>query len=431
MNEHVQAERVEAEKVKADLEAVLGLDKPKKSLRRLTPTVLAAALVAAVLLYFLGGSGGSNNGVGYVTEPVTETDLTVTVTATGAVQPTNEVEISSELSGIVRTVLVDYNSAVTTGQILAELDTDKLQSTVDSSRAKLQAAKAKVSEAKATVLETKLERERQQMLVDKKVGATQQLETAEAAHQRALAAQESAEADAAAAAADLALNETNLSKAEIRSPITGVVLSRNVEPGQTVASSLQAPVLFTIAEDLTKMEVQVDVDEADVGNVREGQKATFTVDAYPDKKFEAEIRELRFGSEVVQGVVTYKAVLTADNSELLLRPGMTATAEIIAEQIDEALTVPNAALRFSPPEGSPNADQRSFLQKIMPGPPRLRRPSSTQTPVTAERKVWVLAGGAPKEVGVKAGPSDGKRTQILEGDLKPGDAVIVDTTTKR
>jgi HlyD family secretion protein len=392
---------------------------------------LVAVLAAAgLLLYFAFGTGGSSDGVNYVTEPVTKGDLTVTVTATGTVQPTNEVEISSELSGIVRNVLVDYNSAVTTGQTLAELDTDKLRSTVDSSKAKLQAAKAKVSEAEATVLETKLERDRQERLVTKRVGAEQQLETADAAHKRALAALESAKADVAAAAADLALNETNLSKADIRSPITGVVLSRNVEPGQTVASSLQAPVLFTIAEDLTKMEVQVDVDEADVGNVREGQKATFTVDAYPDKKFTATIRELRFGSEVVQGVVTYKAVLTTDNSALLLRPGMTATAEIVVAHVKDALTVPNAALRFSPAE-TQKVDNRNFLQKIMPGPPHLRRPSTTEQPTGADRKVWVLKDGSPEEVSVTVGPTDGKRTQIVKGNLQPGQAVIVDAAASK
>lgn len=436
MNEFVQADTVKAEtvrakKVEADIEAVLGLDKPKATLGRYRSKLVLAALAGmAVLLYAIFGTGGSNSGARYVTEPVTKGAITVAVTATGTVQPTNEVEISSELSGIVRNVLVDYNSAVTTGQTLAELDTDKLSSTVDSSRAKLQAAKAKVSEAEATVLETRLERERQQQLVTRRVGAAQQLETAEAAHQRALAALESAKADVAAATADLALNETNLEKAVIRSPITGVVLSRVVEPGQTVASSLQAPVLFTIAEDLTKMEVQVDVDEADVGSVREGQKASFTVDAHPDRTFTAEIRELRYGSEVVQGVVTYKAVLTTDNSELLLRPGMTATAEIVVAHVQDALTVPNAALRFSPPSGEA-VDKRNFLQKLMPGPPRMRRPSSPSEPTGAERKVWVLSDGNPQEMTVTVGATDGKRTEIVQGELTPGQAVIVDTETAR
>ena len=427
----VEIETVEASKVKADIEAVLGLDKPKSRLRRARPVLVLAAFAAlAVLLYGLIGPSSSNNGVRYLTEPVTKGDLTVTVTATGTVQPTNEVEVSSELSGIVREVFVDYNSAVTTGQTLAELDTDKLSSTVDNSRAKLQAAKAKVSEAEATVLETSLERDRQQQLVTRRVGATQQLETAEAAHQRALAALESAKADVAAASADLALNETNLSKAVIRSPITGVVLDRAVEPGQTVASSLQAPVLFTIAEDLTKMEVQVDVDEADVGQVQKDQKATFSVDAYPDKKFTATIRELRYGSEVVQGVVTYKAVLTTDNSELLLRPGMTATSEIVVAHVQDAVTVPNAALRFSPPSNE-TADDRNFLQKLMPGPPRLRKPSTAQEPSGAERKLWIMKDGSPEEVTVTVGATDGKRTAIGRGALEPGQAVIVDTESAK
>jgi HlyD family secretion protein len=425
-------EQVQSKKVQAEIEAVLGLDKPKTPLRRWRSWLIAgAAVIAALLLYLVLGTGGSNDGIRYVTEPVTKSDLTVTVTATGTVQPTNEVEVSSELSGIVRNVLVDYNSAVKTGQTLAELDTDKLKSTVDSSRAKLAAAKAKVSEAEATVLEAKLEYARKQTLVAKKVSSDQELESADAAYQRAVAGVESAKADVAAAAADLALNETNLSKALIRSPITGVVLSRNVEPGQTVASSLQAPVLFTIAEDLSKMEVQVDVDEADVGKVKEGQKAIFTVDAYPDKQFSATIRELRFGSEIVQGVVTYKAVLTADNSELLLRPGMTATAEIVVEHVDDAVTVPNAALRFVPPAGHENADRRNFLQKLLPGMPHLRRPSTQATPSSSERNVWVLEDGTPKEVSVTVGASDGKRTQIVKGDIKPGQAVIVDTATSK
>jgi HlyD family secretion protein len=263
-------ELVTSEKVKADIEAVLGLGGRQSALKRWRVPAVTAVISAGVLAYLLFGMGGSKSGVSYVTAPVTKSDLTVTVTATGAVQPTNEVQVSSELSGIVRTVLVDYNSKVKTGETLAVLDTDKLKSAVDSSKAKLAAAKAKVAETEATVLETKLERERKQMLVTRKVGSEQQLDTAEAAFQRALAGLETAKAEVEAAAADLALNDTNLQKADIVSPITGVVLSRNVEPGQTVASSLQAPILFTIAEDLTKMEVQVDIDEADVGNVKEG-----------------------------------------------------------------------------------------------------------------------------------------------------------------
>jgi HlyD family secretion protein len=431
MNEVVPQEKIKPEDAKAELESVLGMGRSAPRLRRFrTVIILGLVAGAALLAYAMLGGGGSANGVRYVTEPVTRDDLTVTVTATGTVQPTNDVEISSELSGIVRTVLVDYNSAVTEGQVLAELDTQKLKSAVDSSSARLQAANANVSEAQASVAETRLDFDRKAKLAKTHAGSILDLEVAEAKLKRALAAEESAKAEVAAASADLAQAETDLKKAQIRSPITGVVLSRNVEPGQTVASSLQAPILFTIAEDLKKMEVQVDVDEADVGNVNEGQKALFTVDAYPGRHFDAEIRELRYGSEVVQGVVTYKAVLTTDNSELLLRPGMTATAEIVVAEVNDALTVPNAALRFSPPS-SEEQDQRSFLQKLMPGPPRLRKPSGAGQPSGPERTVWTVKDGVPDARPVTIGATDGKRTEIVTGDLSVDEAVIVDTESSQ
>ena len=312
---------------------------------------------------FLFGTGSSTQ-QSFVVEPASRVDLTVIITATGSVQPTNQVDVSSELSGTIRSVFVDFNSPVKVGQVLAELDTDKLKATLNSSRAKLASAKAKVLDAEATLVEKKLVYERKKTLATSRVSSQQDLDTAKAAYDRAIAGVESAKADVGVAEADVELNETNLVKSRIVSPINGVVLKRNVDPGQTVASSLQAPVLFTIAEDLTQMEVQVDVDEADVGKVKEGQQGTFSVDAYPDRKFQARIRELRYGSEVVQGVVTYKAVLSTDNSELLLRPGMTATAEIIVQQVTKALTVPNAALRYSPPARQSSEQKTSLLRRL-------------------------------------------------------------------
>lgn len=430
MNEVVPPQKINSDKDRAETEAVLGVGKPTSSLRRFRSAILAGIVLGIGALGYSLLGGGAANGVTYITEPATRANLTVTVTATGTVQPTNDVEISSELSGIVRTVFVDYNSAVTEGQALAELDTRKLKSAVDSSSARLQAAKAKVSEAQASVAETRLDFERKARLAKTQAGSILDLEVAEAKLKRALAIEESAKADVASASANLALAETDLEKALIRSPITGVVLSRNVEPGQTVASSLQAPILFTIAEDLTKMEVRVDVDEADVGKVLEGQKASFAVDAYPDRRFDAEIRELRYGSEVVQGVVTYKAVLTTDNSELLLRPGMTATAEIVVAEVHDVLTVPNAALRFIPPSVQPQ-DQRSFLQKLVPGPPRLRKPSGAQQSRGPERKVWIVSNGAPEARAVTIGATDGKRTEIVKGELETGEGVIVDSERRQ
>lgn len=419
----------ESSKTRPDIEKILGLDEPPASSwfqrRRSTfiVVVLLAVGLAALLLWTMAGSKGSPE---YVTKPVTRDDITVFVSATGTVQPINQVDVSSEQSGTVRKVYVDFNSQVTKDQSLAELDTDKLQATVDSARAKLLAAKSKVKEAEATVTETELELQRKQNLVERRISSAQDLDTAKAAYDRAVASLDSAKADVAAAEADLKLDETNLSKAIITSPINGIVLSRDIEPGQTVAASLEAPTLFTLAEDLSQMEVQVDVDEADVGQVKEKQNATFTVDAYPERTFSARIRSLRYGSETVQNVVTYKAVLTTDNADLLLRPGMTATANIKVKEVKDAITVPNAALRFSPPVTEESSDGRSFLQQLLPGPPPMRNASSNVA-TGSDRKIWVLENGQAREVAVKTGASDGKRTEIVEGDIKPGQAIIVDT----
>jgi HlyD family secretion protein len=387
-------------------------------------------LVALALLVVLARSwSGNGTAVRYVTEPSQRGGLTVIVTATGSVQPTEKVDVSSELSGTVRRVLVDYNSSVKAGDTLATLDTDKLKATVDSSRAKLAASKAKVTDAEATVNEKQRDLARKTTLSTKQITSQQDLDLAQAAYDRAVAGLASARADVGVAEADLKLNETNLAKATITSPIDGVVLTRNVDPGQTVAASLQAPVLFTLARDLKKMELQVDVDEADVGKVRVGQGAMFGVDAFPEKKFPAEIRELRFASETVQGVVTYKALLTVDNSELLLRPGMTATAEIRVTELKDVLLVANAALRYTPPVQT-QSQNGGLLRSLMPGPPRFRAPS-TREQSGPNRTVFVLREGVPVAVPVVVGASDGRRTEITKGALESGEAVIVDQTTAK
>jgi HlyD family secretion protein len=413
------------------IERVLGLDAtgPRPSRRRLVVDgAIGAALVA--LVGWLAALGGSGSDVRYVTEPVLRGNLTVIVTATGSVQPTKHVDISSELSGTVRKVLVDFNSVVKVGQVLAELDTDKLAATVESSRARVAAAKAKVEEARATMVEKERDLARKSDLAKRNVISTLDLDTARAAHDRAMAALASARADVGVAEAELKLNEANLAKAKIVSPINGVVLKRDVDPGQTVASSLQAPVLFTIAEDLRQMEVQVDVDEADVGKVKEGQRATFSVDAYPAKKFSAQIRELRYGSEVVQGVVTYKAVLSTDNAELLLRPGMTATAEIAVQHVEHALLIPNAALRFAPPMQAEPGKGNGLLQKLLPGRPRFR-PATKREDNDTSRTVWILRDGLPTAIAIGIGASDGKHTVVLTGDLSEAHAVIVNAVANR
>jgi HlyD family secretion protein len=414
------------------IEQVLGLGAadttPPSRRRRVAYGALGVALLA--LLVWIVAFRGAAPTVRYVTEPIVRGTLKVIVTATGSVQPTNHVDVSSELSGTMRKVHVDFNSVVKVGQVLAELDTDKLAATVESSRARVAAAKAKVEEAGATSIEKERDLARKSDLADRKVVSTLELDSARAAHGRAVAALASARADVAVAEAELKLNETNLAKAKIVSPINGVVLKRNVDPGQTVASSLQAPVLFSIAEDLKQMEVQVDVDEADVGQVKEGQDATFIVDAYPERRFSARIRELRYGSEVVQGVVTYKAVLSTDNAELLLRPGMTATAELAVQHVEQALLIPNAALRFSPPAQADSDNGKGLLRKLLPGPPRFRKASQREE-TGAQRTVWVLRSGQPAPVAVVIGPSDGKRTALSNGELSQADLVITDSVAIR
>jgi HlyD family secretion protein len=418
----------------ADVKAILGLDKPASSRilrwRNLFWVIAVLALAAGGYKAWSLGTGKSD--VKYATAPASRGALTVIVTATGSAQPITQVNISSELSGTIRKVNVDYNSPVKVGQALAELDTDKLKATIQNVQARLDAATARVADTAATIEEKRSDYERKKTLIARQIISDKDLDLAKAAYDRAVAANKSAVAEVEVVSADLRLNEINLAKACICSPINGVVLKRSVDPGQIVASSLQAPVLFVLAEDLRRMELQVDVDEADVGKVRIGQAATFSVDAYPNRKFPAEIRDVRYGSEVVQGVVTYKAVLTIDNADLLIRPGMTATAEIVVDHVQDALLVPNAALRFSPAATRGSQQSLGLLQRLLPRPPSATfRPPSKQDDSGPNRTVWTLRDGVPVANAVVIGASDGRRTQILKGDLAADQPVIIDTITAK
>ncbi|OWV75328.1 hemolysin secretion protein D [Rhizobium sp. R339] len=409
-----------------DLAAVLAASGKQGKRRRWRGRLLVLLVVvaaAAVAAYIYMGRGRSE--VSYATQPAKRGDLTVLVTATGSVQPTEQVDISSELSGTVRDVNVDYNSAIKSGDVLAQLDTNKLEADVKSSRAKLNSAKANVAKANADLESASTSLERLKSLVRSNVSTQQSLDDATYKYDSAVAAKQINEAEVLASEADLQLAEVNLAKAKIVSPIDGVILTRSVNPGATVAASLSAPVLFTIAGDLKKMELQVDVDEADVGQIAVGQKAKFTVDAYPDRNFPAEIEQIRFASEVVNNVVTYKAVLSVDNADLLLRPGMTATADITVEAVKNTLMVPNSALRYAPPQTETRG--RGIFGLF--GPPRQRRnagPALTGT----ERRVWVLRNGRPAPVVIQVGSSDGQFTQVVSGEIKENDAVVTDTTVR-
>lgn len=399
--------------------------------RNLVLLLLALATFAGGYAWLWQSQTTQRGSFVYVTQPAAIASITVKVTATGTVQPTNQVDVSSELSGTVREVRVDYNSTVKTGDVLAVLDQAKLIAAVDNSRAHLNSSQAALQDADVTLDERQTTWERKKKLSSTSSGSAQDLDTAKSAYDRAVVAVAVMKANILAAQAQLKLDETNLARSQILSPIDGVVLMRKVDPGQTVASSLQAPILFTIAEDLRRMEIQVDVDEADVGGVKEGQSATFLVDAYPSRRFDARIRMVRFGSEVVQGVVTYKAVLTSDNSELLLRPGMTATAEILTDEAPNVLTVPNQALRFQPPQQEPESAARPLLNRILPGRPQFRPASAPVSRPGPNRLVHVLRNGEAVPVQVTVGASDERRTQIIQGDLKPGDLVIIEATRAR
>ncbi|MCG6966929.1 MAG: efflux RND transporter periplasmic adaptor subunit [Chromatiaceae bacterium] len=411
----------------AELTELLGVNAPHKRrhVLRWALVTLAAMGLAAFLLWPAGNGAGK---VQYATEAARVGDLVITVSATGHLQPTNQVDVGSELSGIVDSVAVDYNARVKAGEVLAQLDTDKLRAQVLQSEASLASAEAKVNEAQATVLETQLKLQRCLRLAAKQLCTDDEADTNRAANQRARAAEGSAKAQVAEARAKLEVDRTNLDKASIRSPIDGVVLVRAVEPGQTVAASLQAPVLFKLAEDLAQMELHVDVDEADVGQVAQGQDATFTVDAFPDRRFEAQITQVRFGAQEVDGVITYETLLKVDNADLLLRPGMTATAEIVVKRVDKALLVPNAALRFNPEARAnrPAARQGSLLGQLMPRPPRSEKPRSSETGGRDQQRVWTLRDGAPLAIPVQIGTSDGLWTEVTGGELKPGTALLVD-----
>ncbi len=371
----------------------------------------------------------------YSTQAVVRGNLTLTVTANGTLQPTRSTSIGSELSGTVLKVNVDVNDPVRKGQVLVELDTAKLNDQILRSRAALAAARAKVAQTEATVKEARagLARfEEVARLSGGKVPSKAELDGGRAALDRAVADEASARASVADAQAALSTDAINLSKASIRSPADGVVLTRSVDPGNAVAASLQAVTLFTLAEDLKQLRLQVYVDEADVGSVVVGQKASFTVSAHPSRKYPATITRVAYGSTITDNVVTYLTYLEVDNSDLSLRPGMTATATITATQRNDVLLLPNAALRFSPTDAGagtgPAAASGGIVSSLVPRMPRsgTRRSAAADASTAAARQVWVLRDGAAAVVAVTPGISDGRMTEITDGDLQAGMLVITD-----
>nr|WP_243846264.1 efflux RND transporter periplasmic adaptor subunit [Rhizomicrobium palustre] len=315
------------------------------------------------------------------------------VSATGTLAPRVQVDVGAEVSGRIDELYVDYNDHVTKGQKLAQINTDQIQAQLDQSRATL-------NQLQATLIQAEAKAKRFSSLIKTNNVSQQDYDTARADYLRAKAGVD-------LGSAQVKQYETSLAKAAIYAPIDGVVLDRKVSKGQTVAASFSTPVLFTLASDLRQMELDVDIDEADVGTVRSGQTASFTVGAYPDRKFDAKLILVRSASQTVQNVVTYKGVMVVDNSQLLLRPGMTATAEIATGHLPSSVLVPNAALRFVPPASEVKGVAAA------PGGPGMGR-------------VWTLESNKLKPHDIKLGGSDGHATQVVKGDLKPGDQVVTD-----
>ena len=417
---------------KKDITKILGIEDTNGKFRWLKKHWfwwLLAVIVLSFIL-FVTLRMGQPAPVHYQTEKVRRGDLVVTVSATGTLSPVNEVEVGIEVSGTIEKVYADYNDRVKVGQVLAKLDTRRLEAQAEQSKSALEATRAKVLQAEATLKEAQLKISRYdqtRQLSGGKVPSPLEMDTARANLARGKADLASAKASVLQAENTYKDNQIQLKKAIVYSPINGVVLERSIEPGQTVASSFESPVLFKLAEDLTKMELQVDVDEADVGSVQEGQEATFTVDAYPDQTFPALITQVRFGSETVDGVVTYKTVLAVNNTSLSLRPGMTATATITVNKKSDVLMVSNAVLRFSPPQ-TPAPGKKStggLLDAMLPRPPSSgSKPAVVQNTTDKQQQVWKLSQGGLVPVPITKGVTDGVFTEIESGTVDAGTELV-------
>ncbi|MER9632577.1 efflux RND transporter periplasmic adaptor subunit [Mesorhizobium sp. M0296] len=408
------------------IETALGLDHQGLKTKRRRGWLYAVFALLAVAASVVGYQwyAGSPAKIEYTTTPAAMADLTVAVSATGTLQPLTQVDISSELSGVVRSVSVNENQLVKKGDVLAALDTAKLEVQIERAQASAKAAAASVEDATVTLAENEKALVRAAQLTKRGMATDQSLEAATATRDRSKAALDIAKANLAMANADLKAQQTDLAKSTIYAPIDGIILTRSVDPGQTVASSLQAPVLFVIAADLKNMELKAAVDEADIGAVKPGQHARFTVDAFPERPFDAEIRDISYASVTTDGVVTYDARLDVDNSELLLRPGMTATVSVVTKQAKNVLTVPSIAFRYRPAQ---TADRGWSLTDLFTG--RMGRPGGNRQrqaatkPIDGSRTLYVLENGRPHPVNVRVGSTDGELTEIVSG-LEEGAQVI-------
>ena len=379
--------------------------------------IIVPVLILAVLLFWIFGVRNGESEAKYLTAEAQRGDIYIFVTATGTAEAVTTVLVGSQVSGTILALYADFNDPVTKGQVIAQLDPTFLRAQVSQVQADLEKAAASVSLSQK-------EYDRALSLFEKQMISESESDLALTNHELALAQEKSARAN-------LERARTNLNYATIVSPIDGVVISRDVDVGQTVAASLQAPTLFTIANDLAEMQIETSIDEADIGRIKEGQQAVFTVDAFPDQTFRGTVSQVRLSPEIVQNVVTYDVIIQAANPDLLLKPGMTANVTVLIDQREDILRVPTAALRFRP----------AMSQEELPSEEGGARPPATGSPSTsagsfkqdappAEKKnqamLWTLnPEGQPESIPVQTGISDGSSIEIVSGDLKEGDMVIV------
>lgn len=434
----LEATSSDAESGEPDLDAFLDISERPRRWRWIAACAIAGLAIGLLVWTLLAGPTRSER---FGWQKVGRGNLSVSVAATGNLAPTDEVQVGSELSGLIAQVLVRNNDRVARGQPLARLDTARLEDALRQAEAALAAAQAGEAVTAATAAQAGANLDRYEQvfrLSHGNVPSKIDLEARRADDARARADVRSRRAQVAQAQAQLSEARTNLAKATIRSPVTGVVLSTDVRPGQTVAASFQAPVLFRIANDLSRMQLQVAVDEADVGGVKEGQMATFTVDAFPNRQFDARIARVDLGASSTDSspagrtgstgnIISYAAILDVDNRDLLLRPGMTATATIVTEQRRNVLLVPLSAFRFGPNRFSADRKSGSGLPSILVG----RRRSAPDRGVVnvgrgSHQIVYVRgADGTPVERRVLVGTRSAAAAEILGGDLKEGEEVLV------
>jgi HlyD family secretion protein len=364
--------------------------------------LVIVAVVAAFLIF--GNKGGETK---YKTEKITKGDIVTSVTATGTVNAVTTVLVGTQVSGTIKKIYVDFNSPVKKGQLIAQIDTALFDEQVQQQKANLLAAKANVEKADASLVDAKRTMERNKELFAKNLIARSDFDTADTNYETSKASVSVAKAQVAQADAALKNAQTNLGYTRIVSPVDGTVVSRNVDVGQTVAASFQTPTLFTIAQDLTKMQIDTSVDEADIGKVKVGQEVEFTVDAYADITFKGKVGQVRIAPITVQNVVTYDVVVMVDNPDVKLKPGMTANVSVIVAEKKDILRIPNGALRFRPS-----------------GMTKTKQPQKGAG-------VWILENGKPKRLAVSAGISDGSSSELVTGELRDGQDVITEETVAK